>query len=512
MKLKLTTKLPITLKKTSLYIFLSLLLTIIASTFTKAQFGGNNLFEYQYGNIPDTDPYNLNSLYNQTNLTYKYKKINVRLRLEQFYNSNVSNRNYISLSQYYFRYRNKKIRLEVGTIYETLGRGLVFRTYEIKNSILEDRIYRVRTGFYRDLQGASFTYKGKIGQVKLIGGRPLDNQYPPGDSLRRTDFVTGTEAYLKIKKQKIGGILLRNTSSQENAVYGSLFVDGNITNNFTYYGEYAGILDYQNKIAAENKNEGHGLYLGLNYTFQKAGLSLEFKDYKNFFLGSGFTAPPTLVKEHTYKVLNRSTHVSDLISEKGIQTELFYLLEGGDIITFNYSQTVNNVVSRKVFYEYFAEYSLSRFKSFKAKFFLDYSADDLYLEKNRIAGGAYLDQNIGKSTISLNTEVQNFDRVFAETINIWNTFTGLNWNYNSKMTLSFFWEFSTDPNVTDRKGTSEIEERRHFLAGQIFYRINEKNSLTLFAGQRRGGPACSSGICYEVLDFEGVELRINSRF
>lgn len=362
------------------------------------------------------------------------------------------------------------------------------------------------------MQGVSFAYKGKIGQVKLLGGRPLDNLYPPGDTLSRTDFLTGTEAFLKLKNQKIGGILLRNNNVNEQAVYGSLFLEGIVLKNLSYYTEYAGILDYKDKTPGEFTKQGHAFYAGLNYSFNNAGLSVEIKDYNNFFLGSGFSAPPTLVKEHTYRVLNRSTHVSDLISEKGIQTEFFYMLNSGDMITLNFAQTINNQFKRNVFIEYFAEYSLSRYKTFKAKVFADYSKDDLYLEESRIAMGLYVDKNFGKTTLSLMSEAQNFDRVFAETTNIWNIFNGVTLNIDSKLLVSVFWEYSTDPNITDRKNTNKVEDKRHFLAGQILYRLNEKNSLTLFAGQRRGGPACSSGICYEVLDFEGVELRITTRF
>jgi hypothetical protein len=34
----------------------------------------------------------------------------------------------------------------------------------------------------------------------------------------------------------------------------------------------------------------------------------------------------------------------------------------------------------------------------------------------------------------------------------------------------------------------------------------------MFTGRRRGGPACNAGVCYEVLDFYGVEFRFTTRF
>ncbi|MCG8696497.1 MAG: hypothetical protein MI922_00470, partial [Bacteroidales bacterium] len=65
--------------------FALLLLVIISTGYS--QFRGNNLLEYQLGNIPEKDPTDLSTLYNQSNLFYSYKKLDLQLRLEQFYSS-----------------------------------------------------------------------------------------------------------------------------------------------------------------------------------------------------------------------------------------------------------------------------------------------------------------------------------------------------------------------------------------------------------------------------------------
>ena len=44
-------------------------------------------------------------------------------------------------------------------------------------------------------------------------------------------------------------------------------------------------------------------------------------------MGTGLNEPPALVKEHTYKVLNRSTHVLDPVNETGVQFEAYYSLD-----------------------------------------------------------------------------------------------------------------------------------------------------------------------------------------
>ena len=42
--------------------------------------------------------------------------------------------------------------------------------------------------------------------------------------------------------------------------------------------------------------------------------------------------------------------------------------------------------------------------------------------------------------------------------------------------------------------------------------LDRSHQLAAFAGRRRGGTACTSGVCYLVPDFRGVEVRLSSRF
>jgi hypothetical protein len=79
--------------------------------------------------------------------------------------------------------------------------------------------------------------------------------------------------------------------------------------------------------------------------------------------------------------------------------------------------------------------------------------------------------------------------------------------------VSLIFEATDDLLLTDNPNSFEVEEDvRTWLGGNVRYKINQSHTLDVFAGKRRGGPACTSGICYEILDFEGVELRFTTRF
>ena len=52
----------------------------------------------------------------------------------------------------------------------------------------------------------------------------------------------------------------------------------------------------------------------------------------------------------------------------------------------------------------------------------------------------------------------------------------------------------------------------YWWGGNINWQVREGHSVNLFGGKRRSGLACTGGTCYEVLGFEGVELRLINQF
>jgi hypothetical protein len=52
----------------------------------------------------------------------------------------------------------------------------------------------------------------------------------------------------------------------------------------------------------------------------------------------------------------------------------------------------------------------------------------------------------------------------------------------------------------------------HYFNGIFAYAINASSNVSLFAGQRRGGLRCVSGVCRVYPPFEGVRLDVTVRF
>ncbi len=492
----------------------SLLLILILSSEVKAQLQGNNLAEYQLGNVPGSEPSDLSTFYNRMNLLYRYGNIRASLRYEQF-NHPDPDMEYYRLSQYNLNYRDKGLELQVGHFNETLGNGILLRSFEIPGSIYEDQAFRVRHGFYRDLKGFSASYNHKFFRVKALRARTLFNLFPPTfeEKERRPDLTEAVQAEGRVLNQTPGIIFLRNHNSGTTRDYLSFFLKGSLSSFLSYNAEVAKGLD-EGPYFRYDDNSSFGVYVSLNLSAGPAGLSLEYKNYQNIFIGSGISDPPTLVKEQIYKVLNRSIHVPDLTDESGVQAELFINTGNGDLLTLNYARTRNELFEDFVFQQYFLEYQIGFREYDNLRVFVDYSEDPFKREDQRYSGGFLLESMIRNEWgASLQAEYQFFERKLGGNPEIDNTVIVLSVFKSSAFNVSLVHESSTDPILVDLVETSGVETgRRQWWGTNIAYKINRSNKLSLFAGQRRGGPACTSGICYEVLDFEGVELRLTTKF
>lgn len=135
-------------------------------------------------------------------------------------------------------------------------------------------------------------------------------------------------------------------------------------------------------------------------------------------------------------------------------------------------------------------------------------------EKDRYAGGFYIERELPQQFgVTLDLEYQTFRRDFKPAYSVKNYVAALTVSKAPKLSAGVVWERSTDPLLTDEPPTSAIETKpRHWLGYTLGYQFNNHYLLNLFYGKRRGGPACTSGICYEVLDFDGLEVRANVTF
>ncbi|MBT8461251.1 MAG: hypothetical protein KJO44_01925, partial [Gemmatimonadetes bacterium] len=481
-----------------------------ALTPAAAQVSGLARTEIQVGNTPYTDPGSLTTIFEQLSLRYDAGDVRIAARAESF-QTHIRERSYTSLSQVRLTARKAGFDFSAGHFYEILGRGLLLRGFEIPGSTYEDAAFRIRQSFQRDIEGATLGYSNRLLDLRVLRGKPLLSVLPPTEprASRRPDLVTAASAEIRLGPSRLAGYVLRNESEIGDADYasGSFRID---KGGAQAYVELASRLNDD----ASPLEGSHALYASLSYGRAGFGGGIEYKDYEDFFLGSGFNDPPSLIREHSWVTLNRSTHVLNAVNERGFQAELYGSVWDAGTFTLNATRTVNDFGLEFIYREYYAEFATSPVRTTSARVFVDVAEDDLKGESARRSAGIYVDRKLtGPWSASGTIEAQRFDRDFLEDGEASNFVAGITINRSSKYSAGLVVERSTDPFFTDDPATPEIEATaRHWLGVNLGWRPNRRNTISLFGGTRRGGPACTSGICYEVLDFEGAELRISSRF
>ncbi len=480
------------------------------SVVANAQFSAVHSAEFQHGNIPGVEPSDMNSLYDNIQMQYRLKALKASLRFEQYYMSDTLPADYFRVSQWNMGYQYKNQAVEVGHFYETIGNGLLLRAYEIKSGVLEDRIYRVKQGFYKDIYGGTWRLSGKWGSVKVLAGTVSNNQFPITLHDHRTNKIAAAEAKLFMGRQYVGFAALNSRNMGVEINMASLLLRGTVSDALTYNMELA--FDATSNPLKPTGGQPRGIYVNSSWSGDGFGLSLELKDYRKMFIGTGLADPPTLVKEYSYRLLNRSTHVSDLNNERGYQFEAFFVGQNGNMLTINHSLAQNRLFSHFLYRSAFAEYAFDTNGSNQIKLYSEYSKDDIKLEKNRLTFGGYWVKRLsGAKSVQLETGVQRLQRVFLSG-DAYNSYVGLTYAHSAKLSLTADIEHSNDQLIRDNPSTQAVETSRLFPGFYLNYELGKKRRLQLFAGERRGGPACTGGICYEVLDFKGVELKYSARF
>lgn len=485
-------------------IFLSILIALLLSISPDltAQFSGSQLHEVQFGKLPNEEADPFASTYNRIKGRYRYKKLSFGATLANYY-SQYDARNYVILSQLSAEFKNKNWEVKLGNMYETLGRGLLLRSFEIRGAVIEDLVFRSRNYFHRDVLGAAVGYRTKKFSIQLMKGEVLNNLVPPTENWRdrRTDaFNSLTLQYKLFKKHKSEFTYFNygnDSLADNNFLSGSL--DGPLSNSMSYH------LEYARNLGGEARSATYASLSGFAGNFS---YSLEYKRYKRFIIGAGINQPPQLIKEQTYRLLNRSTHVSNPLDEDGVQLDLFYSFENGSILNLNHALARNSFGSRQfVFRQYFAELSSQIGKKLEYKLYLDYSKDPFKLEPNRYTAGFYPQWKVSKKfSLVPEIEYQLIEREGSDD-KVMNQYYSLGMTLLPKITMNVQLEITTDPFWIQTD-----ESQRYYTGANIRYKLNQKNNFQLFVGERRGGPACNGGVCYEILDFKGMEVRWTSRF
>lgn len=482
-----------------------------------------NLMEAQSGNTPFTPPTNRFGFYDQLNLDVTTGEVRLGLRFEADHSSE-DQFTYDEITQRFAEWAGPRIRVRVGNFYTILGRGLIHRSFELPGVVLDQPGLRSRYGPSRDVDGVLL--EGSAGPFRAIGfsGAPNGGDVSPGLEPEGLERYVGQVSGLELSatpwpNARLGTAYTRVGTASNQRELGTAFID---VDPLLLAGVGGLQLPLYLEYARENATAGewtsfstadsvpHALYAGANLIRGAFTLSAEWKDYAGFRLGTN--DPPSLVKEHSWQLLNRATHVLNATLEQGFQVEGSWSLPDWGDVTVNRSRSDGRFATGPVrFEETYVELHLAPAGwPVETTLFHDAGKDEFsFLPRRRAAGGLGRVHLTDDLSVEAQVERQSSRRASENFVDL---FASISVARAGLGTLAFAWERTTDPQEEDpAKAETPPVDPRHFLSGTLSAPLSDRHEIVLFAGQRRGGRACTAGTCYEVLSFKGVELRLTSR-
>jgi hypothetical protein len=378
---------------------------------------------------------------------------------------------------------HKNLTLTVGNFYALFGRGLTLRTYEDRNLRVDNNLDGLKANYYTDLF-----------EITTLGGRMRDKYN------RRKDRLYGIDGDINVLEDlKIGGSILRNQLTDNNFTDLRALRASLIFYDFDLYGEIA------NK-AGKDEISGYG---SISYSDEYFTLLAEYKDYdkltfaNNF--GSEYNAPPSLTREHTYTLLNRHPHQLNTNNERGYQFEATSNFITDFELLLNYSYTESHK-SLKLFEEYYTQLGYHPDENWHFEGALGWNADQTTNTENitPLIMGEYKWNEINE--IHLELQHQHIKSTFDKS-EYDDELVVLEYTRSPFLNLTLVGEYSNKSELV-----TATEDESYWVYGQITLSFLENQQISLLYGSRQAGFVCVGGVCRFEPEFEGLEIKLLSRF
>ena len=505
----------------------SLLLLQVSGTVGYTQISLQALSETRYGELPQGGSESIPTFYSDLSSEFRWQWLLTGARVEGFNSPDLS-LHYEQLSQRYLEASWRWGAARIGNSYGILGRGLLLRSFELPAFIHEDPRLRRRHSVIRDFDGVRLSLAPGPVNLLVLGGEPaLDPLAPPSDDNRPRRFgrVAGAQLGIRIPAGiEIGGAYLRlNDGSAERKDYAARFVNGSLSPalaalgmnelGLDLYAEYA-TRQGGNAFGKLDRTSPHALFGAAVLSYGSAGLSFEYKDYRDFNLG--VNDPPSLVRQSTEVLLNRGTHVLLLEAENGYQVELAVVPARRTRLTINLSAAENDFGPDLPSYEFWQRYISLNYGGdpLDAKLFADFSNNSIEGDR-RFTAGTGVDRSLPSGLI-LGAELQwqQVHRVVPGLIDAYfaNATSEARIQGWKNLTMYFRLERSAEPDLRFSAGEPEVTTKIvYWPGGGIGWKPMAQIETQFFVGKRLGGLFCDHGYCIEVPSYQGAELRFLAR-
>jgi hypothetical protein len=492
----------------------------------------SNILQTRIGKDPDDPlpnvPDNRLTLFDQLNVDWFHDELRLGFRFETYKPSDNEALQYDRFSQRYAAWNGTSFQARVGNFEALFGRGVLLRAFELPGVIREE-LDSPQFGDARDLDGVKLQYQGQRLAVTALSGNPRRADAPPTED--RRGLVSGGAATVQlVRGVRIGAEYLRLDAQTSDILAQQprtaeapgatlqlsldpwlqrIGVERVSLDTFVEAARVRGIdLPPQSSSPKVDPDEGRGIYLSQNVFLDEIlphlrwGMSWEYKDYQNF--GLGVNEPPTLVREHTYALLNRNTHVVELGQEEGYQFESIVAFHDWSTLTLNWSRAENR--DNKRFREFYAEVQGDWRGATLSVFHGDSDDASEALFDRRTTGVHAVTPVWNDNSLEVELERLTATRVSGtQSRDLRDDYLSLTWAHAPGIAVTGVVQTTDDP-VDSADGT-----RRSYTSITASLDIG-RHGIAAFWGERRGGLQCTAGTCYLVRAFEGFLVSVYSRF
>jgi hypothetical protein len=301
-------------------------------------------------------------------LQYSHNGLDAGLRFDMFNNSNLLNPNGsysdLGIGRWYVRKQIDKFDIAGGYLYDQIGAGIIYRSYEERALMIDNALLGAQVGYHINDNWKIKAFTGRQKQQfdrygTVLRGGSLEGFIKP-DSSKNFTLAPGagivgrtyTAAAVNEIVNTISGYLPVDSTGAQYNTYAATVFNTMTAGNFTWYIEAAGKTnDVINDIFAPRtvvndgrldtivgklaNRTGYTIYSSLSYSQSGFGVTLEAKRTKDFSFRQnpfalGIQGPinflPPMAKQNTYRLTARFAPATQELGEQAIQLDMRYKL------------------------------------------------------------------------------------------------------------------------------------------------------------------------------------------
>jgi len=414
------------------------------------------------------------------------------------------------ITRKYFRYHDKVFNAYVGDYQKTVGRGLLFRSYEneeldedntAEGALVDANVFDIGeiTGFFGENRREGVDYDDRV--------RGLAADFQPVKYFS----VMGGLAHCEMED-----------AAGNPAVTDLLGFGGGFYWDYAdFYAEYFDRNGWD--VTASEDRDGRGYYLNANayLPWRNAAVGFQYKDYDHLFYP--YSSPPTVT--HSGRSINEGANEKGYMVSVSTSPFRRFKAEGGYAVLESRPVIIGNFRDERAITEY---YFLARYDFPKPELIVD-GGYTYWDEHNRFVGPG------GTETGELRkwpTVKATYD--FMEDFSVFGEFeyeiktryrngpnedttyrridTGLSYRSLTGFTLRYEDSSRVEEELWGDPLLDQFREVDRWVWYEAYLNVMGAHTVTVGYGGQRGGLVCSGGVCRQEAPFKGLRITLTSSF